>query len=118
MTAYDPEIPALLREIVGDSTDKTHILFEWNELSPNYVVSSQSVSMLFNYIDNLAKKEKLRIGESSNTLENSDFNDFLPGALYPAFNLGNKIRSKAIKIIAAKMAGEAVVTLEYTEDFT
>lgn len=116
LTAHDKALPELLRNIV-DNAPVTHTLFSWNELPPSYVYPSQSVSMLFNYIEHVKSKEKLPAEKASPTLENSPFAKFLPANLYAELTLGAKIRNKSVKTLAAKMAGDVVMALEKTDMF-
>lgn len=117
LTAKDDALPDLLDNIVGDTTHKTHTLFSWHELPPNYLSTSQSVSMLFKYVDHLKSKTTLPEEHSLPILEDSHFTSFLPASLYPDFALGNKVRNKAIKTLAAQMAGDLVVALEHNDEF-
>lgn len=117
LTAHDEAIPDLLEGIVGDTANRTHTLFSWLELPPNYVYSSQSVSMLFKYIANLKSKKALPEEHAIPILEDSKFATFLSANLYPDFKLDNKIRNKSVKTLAASMASDVVLTLENTDEF-
>ncbi|WP_045095956.1 hypothetical protein [Legionella fallonii] len=117
LTASDTAISGLLDNIAGDTTDKTHTLFSWNELPPQYIYPSQSVSMLLKYVDYVKNKEALPEKQASLILENSRFATFLPANLYPDFKVENKIRNKSVKTLAAQMSGEVVFALENTSDF-
>lgn len=117
LTANDPTIPDLLDSIVGGTTDKTHTLFSWHELPPNYLYSSQSISMLFKYIAHLKSKSVLPEEHAIPILENSKFATFLHSNLYPDFKLNNKVRNRSIKTLAAHMADQVVLTLENSNEF-
>ncbi len=117
LTANDEAILDLLDTLVGDTAHKTHTLFPWHELPPNYVYSSQSVGMLFKYIAHLKSKSNLPDDSAVPVLEDSQFATFLPDNLYPDFKLQNKVRNKSVKTLAAHMAEDVVLTLENTNDF-
>lgn len=119
LTAEDDTILPLLDEKINDLTDEV-IYLNWNELSPMYMVYSQSVNTLFNYVRDVKKKEGTNEDLDSTLLADSQFAKHLQSTLYPVVQQGinqGKIRNKAIKYQAAHHAGIAVTELEAASTF-
>ncbi|WP_133135859.1 hypothetical protein [Legionella rowbothamii] len=114
LTAEDENILPLLEEKTNNSTaDVTYL--GWAELSPMYMVYSQSVNTLFNYVRDVKQKEDKPEELNSTLLAGSKFAQSLQETLYPLPQKGanqGKIRNKAIKYLAAHHAGIAVKELE------
>lgn len=114
LTAEDDGILPFLEEKANLSTDQITYL-NWAELSPMYMVYSQSVNTLFNYVSDVKQKEGTAAELDSTLLANSQFAQHLQETLYPMPQQGTnqgKIRNKAIKFLAAHHAGIAVTELE------
>lgn len=114
LTAEDENILPLLEEKTNNLTAEVTYL-KWAELSPMYMVYSQSVNTLFNYISAVKQKESTAAELDSSLLAGSQFAQHLQATLYPMPEKGanqGKIRNKAIKYLAAHHAGIAVQELE------
>ena len=102
------------QQILAQESDE--IQLNWNKLPPEYVFYSQSVSMLFKYIDAVKDKENLSQDEPSSVLVKAKFAKKLSATLFPINSsdsiIDQKLRNKAIKYLAAKYAGEVVIELE------
>ncbi|MFJ1268302.1 hypothetical protein ACD661_07020 [Legionella lytica] len=114
LTAKDDELLSLLEGTAKLSKDPVTYL-DWSELSPMYMVYSQSVNTLFNYVRDVKQKEGTGLELDSSVLASSQFSQRLQETLYPVSqpgaNLG-KIRNKAIRYLAAHHAGITVTALE------
>ena len=114
LTAEDENILPLLEEKTNNSPAEVTYL-DWSELSPMYMVYSQSVNTLFNYVKDVKQKEGTAAEQDSPLIASSQFVQHLKETLYPLPQEGanrGKIRNKAIKYLAAHHAGIAVKELE------
>ncbi|WP_131782899.1 hypothetical protein [Legionella gresilensis] len=93
-----------------------HILINWHLLPPDYLLLSQSVSMLWKYIDAVKLREQINDALPSKVLTQAFFDKNLSIGLYPDRHEQGKIRNRNIKLLANKMAGEAVVLLEQEKE--
>jgi hypothetical protein len=126
LSAADRGLLPLLENIVGTKEDSV-MNFNWNQLSPEYLMFSQSVSMLFKYVDTVKERENSAKDQSSAALMNSLFAQKMGRSLYPLIPTNSKeegdrdkVRNKGVKYLAAELAGKVVVELEkdkppYTE---
>ena len=124
LSATDRRLLPLLEHIVGEKEGT--IEFNWNQLPPEYLVYSQSVSMLLQYVDSVKASEGVSKELPSKALISSQFPENLYRSLFRYEGKGpedadrNKIRNKGVKYLAADLAGKVVVELEkakpaYTE---
>ncbi|MDR3503420.1 MAG: hypothetical protein P4L79_12660 [Legionella sp.] len=114
LTAEDDSILPLLEKKTNNSTAEVTYL-NWADLSPMYMVYSQSVNTLFNYVRDVKLKEETDEELDSTLLANSQFAQHLHETLYSLPQKGDnqgKIRNKAIRYLAAHHAGIAVTKLE------
>lgn len=109
LTATDKEMHPFLVKLAATG-DLPCTLFEWEDLSPSYLLQTHSVSMLLNYVDLLNKREGVE--KAGFLLAESKFATKLGNTLFKSVELANKIRNKAIQHSAAELAGEAVLELE------
>lgn len=115
LTAADPTLLSMLENLINVSTDAVTYL-NWEQLTPMYMVYSQSVSTLFNYVDKVKQREGTPKEVDSTLLTTSRFSEYLRGTLSPMVKGTDKgkLRNKAIKYLTASHAGVAVTALEDT----
>lgn len=122
LSASDERLLPLLEHIVGEKTE--FVNFNWDLLPPEYLIYSQSVSMLFNYVDTVKTRSGIAKDKAVPLLLESRFDERLSSVLSPIIAPGtalhDKLRSKGIKYLAADISGKVVVELEtettaYTE---
>ncbi|MGQ3888525.1 hypothetical protein ACQUW5_05775 [Legionella sp. CNM-1927-20] len=105
-------ISNFLLNIAKNNTRSDHVLINWNKLPPDYLLLSQSVSMLWKYIDTVKVNEQTSDALPSKVLAQAFFDRKLSIGLYADRHEQGKIRNRNIKLTASKMAGEAVIILE------
>ncbi|WP_419420828.1 hypothetical protein ACNVED_05900 [Legionella sp. D16C41] len=104
-----------LVKITKNNNQSTHTLIDWNLLPPDYLLLSQSVSMLWRYVDTVKAREQTADVLPSKLLTQAFFDQRVSVGLYPDYRDQGKVRNRNIKLLANRMAGEAVVLLEHNK---
>ena len=122
LTARDREMLPFLEAHISRSGDPDHIFINWQWLSPKYLLLSQSVGLLLQYIDTVKTQEALPADLPSSILSTSGFALKLSNTLFPlnapSHSENQKLRNKAVKLVAAELSGDAALALDTFDKFS
>ncbi|RMX19124.1 hypothetical protein EAS68_06720 [Legionella jordanis] len=116
LTAHDGHIHNFLKSLVNLQTFPSVVQFDWNSMPPNYVLNSQSFTMLTKYTQSVKDQEGGSLDTPASLLVQHHFDEQISSTLFNDARV-NKVRNKSIRYLAAEYAGEAVVALEAQEGY-